>query len=241
MLLSKGLTASKPTILRAKNPSGVHEEAGVVSKSAADANPSPGPQPPRVSGVIGVADATTKPKKSYDRKTHKKCTRCRTVKPLEEFGAHEDNADGKQVHCYKCKNLLGKQRQNMNVKARLRHHIATRATTQLGELAPDGLTKNIEDHLGYRLSELVKRLRAHLEEDYPEENYRLRDVLNAGWHVDHTYPLSKFAVVVEDKVDWEEFKRCWDPANLRAIPAEDNLKKGAKVVDLSETPDPFDV
>ena len=75
---------------------------------------------------------------------------------------------------------------------------------------------------------LVKQLREHLEEDYPGEN--LRAVLNEGWHVDHTMPLSSYKVIVDGEIDWEAFRKCWDPKNLRAIPAIDNLKKGAKIL-----------
>ncbi len=40
-----------------------------------------------------------------------------------------------------------------------------------------------------------------------------------------------------EMVDWDEFKRCWAMTNLSAIPADENLKKGAKVFDPREEKD----
>ena len=70
---------------------------------------------------------------------------------------------------------------------------------------------------------------------------KLRKCLNEGWHIDHIYPLSKFNVIPKGRekdatVDWDEFKKCWAISNLVAIPAEENLAKGAKVTaDASST------
>jgi hypothetical protein len=171
--------------------------------------------------------------RSYDRATHKKCIRCREVLPKERFGDH-NSADGKQSICFDCKNKRGKQLREINVRARLRHHISTRVISQLGHLCPEGVTRDLEQYLGYSFAVLVRHLADRLKKDYPDK--KLVQVLQDGWHVDHLYPLSRYKVVDEpaNRIDWEEFRRCWDPNNLAAIPAEDNLKKGAKIVDLSE-------
>ncbi len=88
----------------------------------------------------------------------------------------------------------------------------------------------MHEYLGYKMGDLVRKLREHLAEDYPLES--LRKVLNDGWHVDHTVPLMSFQVIDEatKTIDWDKFRECWDPSNLRAIPAEDNLAKGAKIL-----------
>jgi hypothetical protein len=169
--------------------------------------------------------------RSYDRATHKKCIRCREVLLRDRFGDH-NSVDGKQSICFDCKNKRGKERREQNVRARLRHHISTRVISQLGAHCPEGVTRDLEHYLGYSFAELVRALSARLKQDYPDK--KLVHVLQDGWHVDHLYPLSRYKVVVGDQVDWEEFKRCWHPSNLAAIPAEDNLRKGAKVVDLSK-------
>lgn len=112
--------------------------------------------------------------------------------------------------------------------------MSTRCLTQLGSLAPEGFTARMDSYLGYSMPELVRGLSERLKQDFPDK--RLRDCLNEGWHVDHIYPLSKFDVLVNGEVNWKEFRRCWAINNLRAIPAEDNLKKGAKVEVSDEKP-----
>ena len=157
----------------------------------------------------------------------KKCAKCGTKKPLEQFGTHIDSSDGHQSYCKQCKNALGKRRREINVKAYLKHHTATRVGTQLGKLAPEGFAKDLETLLGYRITTLVKHLREDLRKREPGR--KLRDALQEGYHIDHIYPLSRFIVIQDGKVNWEEFKRCWHYTNLSAIPAAENLAKGAKV------------
>ncbi len=166
----------------------------------------------------------------------KKCAKCGEVYPSVEcaanFGASETSCDGLQSYCNKCKNELGKRRQKKNVVARIRHHIATRVATQLGDCAPDNCTKELEKHLGYTIRNLVRHLSAELRE---REGKKLRDALEEGYHIDHIHPLSKFEVVIkeddwDDMIDWPAFRECWRIENLMAIPAAENLAKGAKVL-----------
>jgi hypothetical protein len=96
----------------------------------------------------------------------------------------------------------------------------------------------LEYYLGYRITALVKALGKDLKER--EGSHRkLRDALNEGYHIDHKRPLSSFNVVILENhvemVDWEEFKRCWSISNLMAIPAVENLKKGASYDEASDT------
>jgi len=166
-------------------------------------------------------------KRIIDRGSEKYCIKCKQVRKKEEFGKNKDQPDGLQSYCKFCKAELGKRRRERNVRARLRHHISTRVADQLGNLCPSGLTRDLEKYLGYRMSVLVEALSADLKRRYPDK--KLRDVLQEGWHIDHIYPLSRFKVIKGGEVDWEEFRRCWHPTNLTAIPAEDNLRKGARV------------
>lgn len=176
--------------------------------------------------------------RNFDKLTHKKCITCRDVHLKEtHFGQHDDTWDGYQVICKICKGDMNKRNRNRNVSQYLRHHIATRCLTQLGEFAPEEFTKNLEKHLGYKITALVKHLRQDLQEREGPKR-KLRDALNEGYHIDHIHPLSKFMVikpqvskdeVVGEEVDWEVFKECWAMTNLRAIPAAENLAKGATV------------
>lgn len=193
-----------------------------------------------------------KVEKSYNPKTHKKCIKCRDWKPREDitdpetdevekagFGKHDTSSDGIQSICYTCKNAANKRAREQNVTAYLRHHIATRCLTQLGELAPPLFTKQLEKHLGYKITALVRYLRVDLQER-EGEGRKLRDAIHEGYQVDHVKPLSLFKVVryqtlqeaisgvAEEIVDWDAFKECWAMINLSAIPGAENLAKGAK-------------
>jgi len=190
-----------------------------------------------------------------DKKIWKKCIRCRKWKPKADiidpssgevtepkgFGMHQDTDDGLQVICYACKNTLGSAKRNQNVRARLRHHTGTRCLTQLGEAAPAGFSAKLEGYLGYTIAKLVKHLGTDLKEREGPKR-KLVDALNEGYHIDHIHPLSKFNVVWYDRggtphVHWDVFRKCWAPENLRAIPALENLQKGAKVeVEEDEPP-----
>lgn len=162
---------------------------------------------------------------SAKKQRMKKCGKCGTIKPLEEFNNSDTSHDGKQSYCKKCKSAMHQQRHRQNTRARLRHHMATRIQSQLGDLAPSSLTKDLEDYLGYRISALVKSLRVDLME---REGKKLNDALEEGYHVDHLKPLSSYEVVKDGAIDWDVFKECWAIENLKAIPAAENLAKGAK-------------
>ncbi len=184
--------------------------------------------------------------REYDRKLYKKCIKCRTWKPREDitdddgnitakrqFGKHESSSDGRQSICYACKNISNAKARERNPSQRIRHHTGTRCLTQLGEQAPPSFVANLEDYLGYRINTLVKALSRDLKEREGKSR-KLRDALNEGYHIDHIQPLSSFEVVYRDKhqikqVDWDIFRECWAISNLRAIPADENLAKGATI------------
>lgn len=173
--------------------------------------------------------------RNYDPRTQKRCIKCHEWKDRSGenrgFGDHESSSDGLQSICFSCKNKANNVAREKNVMVRLRHHISTRCLTQLGEAAPEGFTRDMERYLGYRVSWLVKYLSWELKRREGPRR-KLRDALMEGYHVDHIHPLSRFAVLRDDgTVDWAEFRRCWHPRNLSAIPGEENLKKGAKVKD----------
>lgn len=185
--------------------------------------------------------------REHNRRTQKKCIKCRewkfrmdvlardgvTLQTKHGFGRHKDSSDGLQSICYACKNVMNNEARKKNVSARLRHHTATRCLTQLGKpLTPKNFVANLEDYLGYRISKLVKHLSHDLREREGKKR-KLRDALNEGYHIDHIKPLSSFNVVWTDRggtpqVNWDIFRECWDVDNLTAIPALENLMKGAK-------------
>ncbi len=180
-----------------------------------------------------------------DKKLYKKCIKCRAWRPREDltdpndghiskrqFGLHDTSSDGLQSICYSCKNIANTAMRSKNATQRIRHHTGTRCLTQLGTQAPPQFVANLEDYLGYKITRLVKALGKDLKER-EDPKRKLRDALNEGYHIDHIRPLSSFKVVYRDQsgvehVDWDAFRECWDVSNLRAIPAEENLAKGAQ-------------
>ena len=216
--------------------------------------------------------------RNYDKRTHKKCIKCRAWKPREDifesspltdvardvgsgsgsgsttdgdggrvlvakhgFGKHADSNDGLQSICFACKNIMNNLARTKNVTARIRHHTATRCLTQLAGHVPKNFVTELESYLGYRVKALVKHLSKDLREREGPRR-KLRDALNEGYHIDHIRPLSLYKVIrtqeLRDKigkeygdggtVDWEAFRECWRIVNLTAIPAKENLQKGAK-------------
>lgn len=191
--------------------------------------------------------------RDIDRKLYKKCIKCRAWRPRVDitdphdghikkrmFGLHESSSDGLQSICYSCKNIANAAARRKNPNQRIRHHTGTRCLTQLGEHAPPEFIANLESHLGYKIPTLVKALGKDLKEREGSER-KLKDALNEGYHIDHIIPLSSFPVIMsaelarnlgqgaeEGDVDWIAFRDCWAITNLRAIPADENLAKGAK-------------
>lgn len=169
------------------------------------------------------------------RKTHKKCIKCHCRRPKAYFGQHSSSGDGLQSYCKFCKNALGKKRREGKPAHRLKHHMSTRITSQLGKLCPDNLTEDLETHLGYTMNSLVRHLREELHKD-EGPNRKLQDALEEGYHVDHIKPLSSYIVIIEGQIDWQVFRACWAINNLKAIPASVNLSKGAKYEETDEKP-----
>lgn len=176
----------------------------------------------------------------------KKCVKCRKKKEISQFGKHDTSSDGHQSYCNSCKNQLHKKRRHVNATFRIKHHTATRVETQLGELCPESIYKNLETHLGYRIGALKRALHVDIKR---REGISCRQALQDGYHIDHIRPLSSFEVIktqelscsiavpedgiigempTEQVIDWDEFRKCWAISNLTLIPAAENLAKGAK-------------
>lgn len=150
----------------------------------------------------------------------KKCRKCRERKDISAFPTHHTSSDGHASYCFDCRNTLHRKRHEKDPKARLAHHIATRIDKDFPKTP--GLHKDLEKHLGYKMSRLTRKLKRELAEKH---GMGLRAAFAAGWHLDHIRPLSSFDI---KEVGDAEFKKCWAVANLEMIPAEDNLAKGAK-------------
>lgn len=152
----------------------------------------------------------------------KRCTKCGETKPINMFDPHKGAADGHQAYCKKCKSALNTARRDNSPAARLKHHIASRCMAQCPG-APSDLTARLEEYVGYRIVDLVAALDVDIRQ---REGISLQEALRRGYHIDHRHPLSAYKV---QHVGDAEFRACWAISNLWAIPAADNLRKGAKI------------
>ena len=171
-----------------------------------------------------TTNVITKPKSKVRMK---RCAKCQNKKALEFFPKHSSSSDGHASYCASCRNNLHKERRKKDIVARLKHHIATRVAKQLANSDESKeslktLTSNLETYLGYKLFKLKKRLAQQVKSEY---GVSLREAFDLNYHVDHTKPLSLFNVT---SLSCQEFKDCWQISNLRLIPAEENLTKGAR-------------
>jgi hypothetical protein len=102
------------------------------------------------------------------------------------------------------------------IRKRLKENIARRLRLFLGgqksQATMDLVGCTIED------------LKAHLESTWTDgmswENYGVH-----GWHIDHKLPCASF-----DHENDEQVALCWNWTNLQALWADDNLKKGARIL-----------
>jgi len=153
-----------------------------------------------------------------------KCMKCGEIKPIEEFGSNKSSSTGYQSYCRLCKNANHAKNQANNMQMRLRHHFYTRMASTLRRV-PDDLYPNLEEYLGYRLKDLVKALDRDVRAEF---GFNLRKAVNVyGFHIDHRKPLSSFEAPYVESV---EFKECWAISNLKAIPADENLSKGSRIL-----------
>lgn len=76
--------------------------------------------------------------------------------------------------------------------------------------------------LGYSKEELISHIITQFKEGMTLENY-------GKWHIDHIKPVSKFEF---EKTSDKGFKECFALENLQPLWAKDNLKKGAKEMEV---------
>lgn len=79
-----------------------------------------------------------------------------------------------------------------------------------------------ESLVGYSLAELI----AHLQNTVPA-GYEWQDYIDGKLELDHIIPVSAHRFTGPDDPD---FRRCWALSNLRLLPAEENKRKAAKII-----------
>jgi hypothetical protein len=72
--------------------------------------------------------------------------------------------------------------------------------------------------VGYTLADLIAHLEALFVDGMTWANY-------GEWHIDHVRPIASFEIT---SVDCDDFRACWELANLQPLWAADNIAKGAR-------------
>lgn len=139
------------------------------------------------------------------------CSRCKTIKPLEEFKKAKSNRDGRSSWCKKCWSkytTINQNREKANInnrkysrseKGRISKKYIKEARRANETNAKVNLTDNAKKYIRF-LHYQVKKLREY----------------GFDVHLDHIIPVSKGGLHI--------------PENLRIIPAEDNVRKGNRII-----------
>ena len=183
------------------------------------------PRKPRKQATTAPKAPVTPAAKGSTSKT-KVCSQCGGRKPaaLEHFAQHNATRDRLTQHCRICRSANNKARRSKDPIMRLRHHFSTRISATVPD-CPAGYVADLELYLGYKLKDLVTKLDVQCERDYGRS---LIDLLNEGYHIDHITPLSSFKI---ESIKDAAFRTCWAVRNLRCIPAEENMSKGASIIE----------
>jgi len=113
-----------------------------------------------------------------------------------------------------------KERRKTDAVYRVKVNIAERLKLHFGKEFKVG---KLEYYLGYKIIDL----RNHLISTIPD-GYCITHYLAGKMHLDHIIPYHWFIVM---ELGDQEFKKCWNPINLRLIPKEKNLKRIRKTFD----------
>lgn len=163
----------------------------------------------------------------------KQCTKCKTIKLLDEFGKHPGGRDGRKSWCKTCHSNHQQEklardpkfreykREYRRVKYQSDPDYRVACTMRLmvhrvlrtaGTIKPSASKKL----LGYS----VKELRCHIENQFIQG---MSWETHGAWHIDHIKPVSAF--IAEGITDPKIINAL---SNLRPLWARDNLVKGAK-------------
>lgn len=111
---------------------------------------------------------------------------------------------------------------NARYKINLKFNLNYRMRTAIGlSLKRNKAGRGWEKLVGYTLSDLIRRLKKTMPEEYTWKDY-----LKGKLHIDHIIPIKVFNFTKPEHTD---FKRCWALSNLQLLSAKENNIKRAKL------------
>jgi hypothetical protein len=184
----------------------------------------------------------------------KECIICKNIKKRKDFPKSLQHKDGHGPYCKLCCCLISKKKRNSNTsewrekhreqqkiwrknnkikvsKSKKKWKINRRKRDPIFRLkeslyarlrlALHGKTKSKStlELLGCSMDDFKNHLQSKFYTNMSWDNY------GSYWHIDHIIPCSKFDLTKES-----EQKKCFHYSNLQPLTAEDNLKKGSKLI-----------
>lgn len=176
----------------------------------------------------------------------KRCTCCKLVKPITEYGPDKDLYRGVKTSCKKCvlvnrkeKYQRTKEKSKAYTKKWREDNREKRNAAELQKINSDpeykvfilcrkrisGLLKNQGERaktsilIGCSKSYLRKHIEAQFQPGMTWENYG-----RGGWHIDHIYPCSAF-----DFTKKEDIRQCFHYSNLQPLWESENCSKNNTV------------
>lgn len=161
----------------------------------------------------------------------KSCSKCKEVKPLEDFALRNDGPKGRQSHCKICRRAWGKAFRAENPGYKRPYYEATRVRqlVQQKKRYEANREKALAWHKRWKKEhpELynyynAKRNAAKLSATLPGFEKEIKEIYKncpRGFHVDHIVPLQG-----------ENVCGLHVPWNLQYLPAIENIKKGNRYV-----------
>lgn len=130
-----------------------------------------------------------------------------------------------------CKEYARKNKDRINKKAMERHRkkYTTDPRYKINLLMGTVIRQALKGNKAGMHWELLVGYTVENLKEYIEKQFQLGMTWknHGSWHIDHIIPKSRFNFTTPED---PEFKQCWALGNLQPMWAEDNLKKGNKIV-----------
>jgi len=195
------------------------------------------------------------PHRTVDGVECKRCSVCKTFRPLDFFHKLRSTPDGLYSQCKICKSeytelytVLNKEkvtqrlrvfyqenRERINVEKRQKYE--SNFSYRLNKVFSSSVYRALKGkkggnscipYLDYTITQLRLHLSLQFEDWMTLDNYGREE---GNWSIDHIDPVDSFNIT---SLDCDDFKRCWALENLRPLGHAENLRKGHKLLSVDE-------
>jgi len=146
----------------------------------------------------------------YRPPSEKICSKCKYLKPLEQFKKQKNKRDGYSVWCKKCWSIYVTKNQN---REKANKNNRKYSQTERGRLSKKYIKENRRANETNSIVVLNNDEKLYIK--WLHEKVRIMRKYGFDVHLDHIIPVSRGGLHIPD--------------NLQIIPAEDNVKKGNKI------------